>query len=87
MIEENNTKEQTEINGGKKNFIKLTLFFSENLTCLGIFLNMPELFILIFDDSFNWSKQFMISDSNELPIFKINGCTSGLELLRTILCT
>ena len=27
----------------------------------------------------------MVSDNNELPIFKVNGSTFGLELLRIIL--
>ena len=65
----------------------LTLFFNLNLTFLGILIDKPAFFILTFDDSFNWSKQFMVSDNNELPIFKIKGFIFGLELFRTILCT
>ena len=53
----------------------LDLFFTPNLTFLGILLDKPVFLILTFDDSFNWSKQFIVSDNNELPIFKINGFT------------
>ena len=63
-----------------------TLLNNANLTFLGIPLDIYILFVLTFDDSFNWSKQFMVSESNELPIFKNNGFTFFLELLRTILC-
>ena len=47
---------------------------------------ISDFFNRTFGDSFNWSKQFMVSESNELPIFKIKGFTFGLELLRTTLC-
>jgi len=64
----------------------LTLLFNPNLKFLGILLVTSIFFILTFGDSFNWSKQFMVSESNELPIFRTKGFTFGLELLRTILC-
>ena len=63
----------------------LTFLFNPNLNFLAIILDASVFFIITFDDSFNWSKQLMVSDNNELPIFKINGFTFGLELLRTIL--
>ena len=71
--------------GGRKKLINLTFLFNGKLTCLGILFKIGDFVILTFDDSFNWSKQFMISASNELPIFIISGLTFGLELLRTIL--
>ena len=64
----------------------LTLLFNPNLTFLEILFDKLVLFILTFDDSFNWSKQFIVSVNNEFPIFKIYGFTFGLELFRTILC-
>ena len=66
-------------------FENLALYFNPNFIFLEILLDKSLVFILTFDDSFNWSKQFMVSDNNELPIFKVNGFTFGLELLRTIL--
>ena len=64
----------------------LTFLLNPNFNFLGILLVISVFFILTFGDSFNWSKQFIVSESNEFPIFKINGFTLGLELLRTILC-
>ena len=64
----------------------LTLFCNPNLTFLGILFGTSVVFNLTFGYSINWSKQFMVSESNELPIFKIKGFTFGLELFRTILC-
>ena len=67
-------------------FKNLFLLIKPNLIFLEILLGTSVFFILTFGDSINWSKQFMVSESNELPIFKIKGFTFGLELLRTILC-
>ena len=83
--EEKITKVQIAKIGGKKKLNNLTLLFNPKLTFLGILLKILEFFILTFDDSFNWSKQFMVSDNNEFPIFILRGLTSGLELFRTIL--
>ena len=66
-------------------FKNFALLFNLNLKFLGKLLNLTVFLILTFDDSFNWSKQLMMSDNNELPISNINGFTFGLELLRTIL--
>ena len=66
-----------------KNF---TFLFNPNLNFLGILLGTSVFFILTFGDSFNWSKQFIVSESNELPIFNTKGFTFGFELLRTTLC-
>ena len=60
---------------------KLTLLYNLNLEFIEIFFKKTDFLILTLDDSFNWSKQFMISDNKELLIFIINGLTSGLELL------
>ena len=56
-------------------FEKWVLLFNPNFIFLEILLDKSLVFILTFDDSFNWSKQFMVSDNNELPIFKVNGFT------------
>ena len=64
----------------------LIFLFDPNLNFLGMLAVISLFFILTFGDSFNWSKQFMVSESNELPILKTNGFTFGLELLSTILC-
>ena len=60
------------------------------LLLIDLFSYLYEIFLVIFiftfGDSFNWSKQFMVSESNELPIFKTKGFTFGLELLRTKVC-
>ena len=64
----------------------LAFLFNLKLNFFGILVGTSVFFILTFGDSFNWSKQFMVSESNELPIFKTKGFTFGLELLRTILC-
>ena len=64
----------------------LTFLFNPNFNFFGILVGVSVFFILTFGDSFNWSKQFMVSESNELPIFKTKGFTFALELLRTILC-
>ena len=85
-VVENRIKEQIAKNGGKIKFKNLPLLFNPNITFLGILLDVQFFFILTFDDSFNWSKQLIVSDNNELLIFKISGFTFGLELLRTILC-
>tara|TARA_A100001035_G_C27623033_1_gene426334 strand:+ start:531 stop:758 length:228 start_codon:yes stop_codon:yes gene_type:complete len=74
------------MNGGRKKLKNLALFPKANLTFLKLLLVTKDFLNLIFGDSFNWSKQFIISESKELPIFRIRGLTSGLELLRTILC-
>jgi len=84
--EENRIREQIAIKGGIKKLKNLTFLFNPNLNFLGILVNISVFFIITFEDSFNWSKQFMVSESKEFPIFKINGFTFGLELLRTILC-
>ena len=84
-VEETRIKEQIAKNGGIIQLKNLTLLFKPNLTFFVIVLEKPEFFIVTFDDSVNWSKQFIVSDNNELPIFKVNGFTFGLELLRTIL--
>ena len=64
----------------------LPFLFNPNLNFLGMLVVISAFLILTFGDSFNWSKQFMVSESNELPIFKTKGFTFGLELFRTILC-
>ena len=64
----------------------LALFFKLNVKFLVLLLGTSVFLILTFGDSFNWSKQFIVSESNELPIFRTNGFTFGLVLLRTILC-
>ena len=66
-------------------FENLALLLNPNFIFLEILLDKLVVFIVTFDDSFNWSNQFMVSDNNELPIFKVKGFTFGLELLRTIL--
>ena len=65
----------------------LAFLISPNLNFFGMLVGISVFFILTFGDSFNWSKQFIVSESNELPIFKTKGFTFGFELLRTILCT
>ena len=64
----------------------LTLLFNPKLNFLGMLVGISVFFILTFGDSINWSKQFMVSESNELPIFRTKGFTFALELFRTILC-
>ena len=66
-------------------FKNLTLLIKPNLTFLGIVFKIRDFFILTFDDSYSLSKQLMVSDKDEFPIFIVNGLTSDLELLRTIL--
>ena len=63
----------------------LTLLFTPKSNFLGKLLKSEDFFIVTFDDSFYWSKQFTISDNNELPILILRGLTSGLELFRTTL--
>jgi len=65
---------------------KLSFLFNPNLNFLGMLVGISVFFIITFGDSFNWSKQFMVSESNVLPIFRTKGFTFALELLRTILC-
>ncbi len=58
-------------------FENLALLLNPNFILLEILLDKSVVFTLTFDDSFNWSKQLMVSDNNELPIFKVNGFTFG----------
>ena len=59
--EENRIKEQIAINGGIRKLKNLTFLFNPNLNFLGMLVGIPVFIILTFGDSFNWSKQFIVS--------------------------
>ena len=63
----------------------LTLMLGMDLKFFGWRSKMADFFIITFDDSFNWSKQFIVSDNNALPILIVSGLTLDLELLRSLL--
>ena len=50
--------------GGIKKLKNLTFLFNPNFNVFGILVVVYIFFILTFGDSFNWSKQFMVSESN-----------------------
>ena len=45
-----------------KKLKNITLLFNLNLNFLGMFVGISVFFILTFGDSFNWSKQFIVSN-------------------------